>query len=240
MNLVFIIGTGRCGSTLITELLAAHPDIGFISNIDDNLSRFNFLGKFNNLLFRSELGRFTKKGGLRYAPSEAHRLISEQVSPIYADSSRDLYCEDVTPWMKQRFAQFFEARIRAQGKAVFLHKYTGWSRVGFFSTIFPEAKFVHIIRDGRAVANSWLQMPWWNGYKGPENWHWGPLPESYQSEWLTGHQSYVLLAGIGWKMLMDSLEKGCSQLQRENFLQLRYEDFLKDSRDCHARDTGVY
>lgn len=230
MNLVFIVGTGRCGSTLITELLSAHPDFGFISNVDDNLARLDLLGRYNNWLFRSALGRFTEKGGIRYAPSEAFKLISRQVSPIYADSSRDLFADDVTPWLQERFQRFFEKRGAAQGKPVFLHKYTGWSRIGFFSTIFPDAKFVNVVRDGRAVANSWLQMPWWGGYHGPENWRWGLLPQAYQAEWEAGNRSFVLLAAISWKLLMDSYEQAGKLMPPERYMQIRYEDFVNDGK----------
>ena len=48
MNLVFIIGTGRCGSSFVHEVLAKHEDFGFVSNIEDNFPRINTYGKWNN------------------------------------------------------------------------------------------------------------------------------------------------------------------------------------------------
>ena len=32
---VFVLGSGRCGSTLVQEVLARHPAMAFVSNIDD-------------------------------------------------------------------------------------------------------------------------------------------------------------------------------------------------------------
>lgn len=232
MSLVFIIGTGRCGSSFIHEIISKHEDVGFISNIDDRLYKLNLKGKYNNTLFRGVLGNFTMKGRhFRYAPSEAYNLISEKVSPIYAKSSRDLDENDVTPWLNKRFTKFMSNRQAIQGKQVFSHKYTGWSRIGFFHEIFPDAKFVHIVRDGRAVANSLLQMPWWGGYRGPENWLLGDLVEPYRSEWVEGKRSYTLLAGIAWKMLMDSYEQSEKKLDTSNYMLLRYEDFLDSPRE---------
>ena len=32
---LFVLGTGRCGSTLVEEVLARHPDSGFVSNLEE-------------------------------------------------------------------------------------------------------------------------------------------------------------------------------------------------------------
>lgn len=233
MNLLFIIGTGRCGSTFVHEILARHADLGFVSNIEDNLG-VNTLGRWNNALYRSPLGGFTRKGALRFAPSEAYRLVSREVSPVYANSCRDLVAEDVTPWLDRRFRDFFTRRAAAQGKAVFSHKYTGWPRIGFFARIFPEAKFIHVVRDGRAVANSWLQMPWWGGYRGPENWLWGRLDDRDEVEWRASGYAFPVLAALSWKILMEAFERAEQNLPLERYLRLRYEDIL-DEPEQHFR-----
>ncbi len=225
-NLVFIIGTGRCGSSFVHEILAKHEDVGFISNIEDNIRFLNQKGRWNNTLYRSRLGKYTRKGGIRFAPSEAYQLISRKVSPIYANSNRDLLDIDVTPWLRNSFNDFFKGISSAQKKPIFSHKYTGWPRIGFFKEIFPQAKFIHVIRDGRAVANSWLQMSWWGGYRGPENWLWGALSEDYAQEWVSKGQTYPHLAGISWKLLMEAFEEAERALSEEDYLKIRYEDIL--------------
>ena len=224
---VFIIGTGRCGSTLVHELLARHPAFGFISNVDDHFAAFDLLGRWNGALLRSPVSRPGSGSRLRFAPSEAYRLIGSRVSPMYVNSARDLTGDDVTPWVRRKFRTFFEARARAQRRTLFLHKYTGWPRLGFFGGIFPEARFVHVVRDGRAVANSWLQMPWWTGYRGPENWNWGPLPAVLQQEWEQGGRSFHLLAAICWKLLMQAFQRAQPRLSAGRCLTIRYEDFLE-------------
>jgi len=231
LNLLFLIGTGRCGSSFVHEVIVGHKDVGFISNIDDNLSRLNLMGKYNNALYRGGSGKFTAKGKLRFAPSEAYKLIGDKVSPIYRAPSRDLVSSDVTPWLKEKFESFFENRSLAQNKVLFSHKYTGWSRIGFFHEVFPQARFIHVVRDGRAVANSWLQMPWWGGYSGPEHWPWGTLPENFQLEWERGGYSYTLLAAICWKMLMESYELAASSISADQIMTIRYEDFLAEPRE---------
>ena len=228
IKLVFIIGSGRCGSSLVHELISQHRDVGFVSNFDDNFPALNSKGFLNSLLFRSPLGRLTKKGRVRFAPSEAYRLISKKVSPIYWNSCRNLRASDVTPELKQSFRKFFFDRYRAQGKQVFVHKYTGWSRVEFFKEIFPEAKFIHIVRDGRAVANSFLQMPWWTGFRGPENWYLGSLNERQQSQWDSSDRSFLVLAGLAWDILVTSIEQDTQRVGQDSVCTVRYEDFLND------------
>jgi hypothetical protein len=44
-TLGFVIGTGRCGSTLVQEVLARHPQVGFVSNLEDKLPTLNLLGR---------------------------------------------------------------------------------------------------------------------------------------------------------------------------------------------------
>lgn len=231
MKPVFVIGSGRCGSSLLHELICRHADVAFISNLDDRLASRHLSGRFNGTLYRNIPQALTAKGRLRFAPSEAFNIISRYVSPIYADSCRDLRQTDVTPWLALRMQELFVRHQQAQGTSHFVHKFTGWPRIDFFDEIFPESRFIHVVRDGRAVANSWLQMPWWNGYRGPEQWHWGPLPEQYEVEWLQGEKDFVMLAGILWKMLMDRFDAAAQRLDAERLLTIRYEDFLRQPRE---------
>jgi len=231
VRLHFIVGSGRCGSSLIHEILCRHEDVGFLSNVEDNLPWLGLNGRFNNWLYSATRGAWTRKSRLRFAPSEAYRLISREVSPLYADSCRDLTRDDVTPWLRQRFERFFAERFDTQGKSTFLHKYTGWPRMGFFAEIFPHARFIHVVRDGRAVANSLLQMNWWDGYRGPERWHWGVLPEEYRRDWEASERSFVVLAGMTWRVLMDSFDRAASHMDPHRYTVVRYEDFLDRPRE---------
>lgn len=230
----WVLGTGRCGSTLVHEVLARHPGVGFLTNVDDHLAVPAWTGRWNGPAFRRIPDRFTEKGRLRYAPSEGYRLLQREVSPLLVDPCRDLVASDVTPWLAHRFRRAFEERARAQDRAVFLHKFTGWPRAGFVEAVCPGSKFVHVVRDGRAVANSWLQMQWWHGHRGPTEWLFGPLPDRYQQEWEASGRSFVLLAGLAWKVLIDAFETARRELAPEQWLEVRYEDVLTDPRATFA------
>jgi hypothetical protein len=229
-DLAFVLGTGRCGSTLVHELLARHPHVGFVSNVEDRFPLPKAAGRWNNQLYRHVPGSFTRKGRIRFAPSEGYRALDREVSPALSAPVRDLVAEDVTPWLDVRLRRFFEDRAHVQGRPLFLHKFTGWPRAGFLGRIFPTARFVHVVRDGRAVANSFLQMPWWRGYSGPSEWGWGPLPADYVTEWESSGRSFAVLAGIEWKILIDAFEAARANIPPELWLEIRYEDFIADPR----------
>ena len=234
MQLAFIVGTGRCGSTLLHEIFAKHQHTSFISVIEERHRRLARFYRWANTVYRAEhsalLGRFADE----FIPTEGYALIDRSVSPIYSRPYRDLTADDVTPWLEKRFRSFFEQRYEIAGLPMMLHKYTGWSRLGFFARIFPEARFVHVVRDGRAVANSWLQMRWWSGYQGVDKWLWGPLTAEEQALWEAQGQTYPALAGISWRKLMESFQSDEAQALADRVLTIRYEDFLEDAQG-HCR-----
>jgi hypothetical protein len=230
---VFLIGTGRCGSTLVHELLARHPGVGFISNLEDRLPGLPAgARRAGNALYRHAPRPLTGTRRLRYAPSEAYRVLAREVSPLVAEPSRDLVADDAVPWLAGRFRRFLTSRARAQGRPVFLYKFTGWPRSGFVGAVFPEARFINVVRDGRAVVASGLKTPWSRVHLGPEQWPWGPLPPAYAAEWEASGRSFPLLAGLGWKKLMDAYAAAREQAPAGRWLDVRFEDLLADPRSC--------
>ena len=247
-SMLFIIGSGRCGSTMTQEVIARHPDAGFISNVDANVLALNMKGRWNNAIYRhtpqaftQRDRRFAKLGPLqfRFGPSEAYRMLNKRVSLIISETRRDLLAEDVTPSLESRFRRFFEERMRAQKKALFLTKFAGWPRARFIHAVFPRARFLHVVRDGRAVAESLIRRPWWRGYQGPSAWQFGPLSEEHAKEWEASGRSFIVLAGLQWKILMDAFEDARAEIPSDQWKQVRYEDFVADPRS-HLQDILAF
>ncbi len=232
---VFCLGTGCCGSSLVQEILARHDDVGFLSNVDDRLGRLDLDGRLNGPLYRHVPQRWTRKGRVRFAPSEGYRALAAQVSPLLSYPGRSLTAEDATPWLSERFAAFFQERRQAQHTPVFLHKFTGQSRAGFIAAALPGARFIHIVRDGRAVASSFMRQSWWAGEHGrSQSWAVSGLPPAYRDEWERSGRSYVLLAGLAWKSMIDDHEEARKSLPEADWLELRYEDVLTDPTPTFA------
>lgn len=224
----FVLGTGRCGSTLLHELICRHPATAFLSNLEDRTTAARRTARWNGSLYRRLPPSFTEKGRLRFAPSEGYGALEREVSPMLAMSDRDLDATDATPWLSDRLRGFFAGRAATAAAPAYVHKFTGWPRAGLLHEVFPDARYVHVVRDGRAVAASWLQMPWWLGYRGPGHWHWGPLPDGYRDEWERSGRSFVVLAGIAWKLLLDASDAARAAVPRAQWLDVRYEDLLAD------------
>jgi len=225
----FVLGTGRCGSTLVHELLARHPDVGFVTNVDDRFGSAT-AGRLQAGVFRRLPAAATRKGGVRLAPSEAYRALEREVSPLLVEPARDLEAGDAVPWLADRFRSFFSTRAATFGAPLFLHKFTGWPRARFIDRVLPETRYVHVVRDGRAVAASWLRTDWWRGHLGPGGWHFGPLPPAYDKEWEASGRSFVLLAGLAWKLLLDAFDEARREIGDDRWLEVRYEDVLADPR----------
>jgi hypothetical protein len=231
-NFVFLISNGRSGSSLLQEILSRHPGVAFVSNIEDRIPSLPpSASRFNNPLYRRVPPTLTRKGRIRFAPSEAYRILTRRVSAMVADSARDLVTSDAMPWVARRFRSFFEERASAQNRDVFLHKFTGWPRTGFTRAIFPQARFINVVRDGRSVVASTLRSSWgWPGFRGPEHLH-APLPPAYIEEWEASGRSFPLLSGLVWKMRMDVFAEARSLVPSEQWLDIRFEDVLDNPVD---------
>jgi hypothetical protein len=245
MRFVFILGTGRCGSTLVQELMARHPEVGFVSNVDSFLAPLGLKGTMNPIVYRKVPSviarrdraylrhlRYTVGERLHFGPSEAYRLISRRISPIVSEPFRDLTEQDAWPWLAERFQTFFVERARAQRVPVFMHKFTGWPRARFIHAVLPEARFVHVVRDGRSVASSIVQRPWWKGHLGVPGWGLGPLPPGLYEAWERTGRSLVGLAGLEWRILMDAFDESRARIPDERWFEIRYEDLVDDPRGC--------
>ena len=169
------------------------------------------------------LGRVLEE---RIKPGECYAFWEHQYRG-FSTPYRDLVASDVTKRAKKR-VQETASKITTETRDRLLLKITGWPRIGFLSEIFKDAQFVHVVRDGRAVANSLLDIYFWEGWRGPENWSWGELSLAQKEEWDRHGQSFVVLAAIQWKILMDAMESAKTLVSRDKFLELKYEDLCSD------------
>jgi hypothetical protein len=224
---IFVIGTGRSGTTLFFQLLGFHPDLAWFSTYGNYfyrrswpalLSRLRDLPGIDRVL--PPEARFTPK------PTESYGILNEVTNHLFT-ADRRLDASDATPEITERFRQRVLAYLRLQGKPRFANKHTGFARTSFLRTIFPSARFIHVYRDGRAVASSLIRVDWW---KELESWHWGPMRPEYAEEYERSGKDRLVLAAISWKTLMDEIEDECRDLPADVLLRIRYDDLVNDLR----------
>lgn len=224
---IFIVGTGRCGSTIFQQVICEHPQLAWLSATFDYYAAKPSINRL--LLGVADLpvvGPYLRKQKV-LRPWEPYP-IWEQNCPGFKEPFRDLRAEDVTPVVRKNMQQAAAQLVTAKRDRL-LGKITGWPRIGLLQEIFPDAKFIHIVRDGRAVVNSLLNVDWWSGWQGPEAWRWGTLTPTQREQWETYGQSFVALASIEWNILMDAMQQARPLVPAENFLEIRYEDFCDDT-----------
>jgi hypothetical protein len=204
--------------------MCRHPSVAWLSSISDRHPDKPALGRF---LMR--LIDFPAVGELvswYVDPGECYQFWDYHYRG-FSMPCRDLVAGDATPDVVARVPAYLNQMTTA-ARARPLLKITGWPRLGFLNEVFPDALFIHVLRDGRAVANSFLKVDWWRGWRGPGNWRWGDLSSSHQQEWNRHDRSFVALAAIQWKIFMDAMEVAKRSVPAERLLEVRYEDVCAD------------
>jgi hypothetical protein len=172
----------------------------------------------------------------RIRPDECYNYW-DYMFPGFRRPFRNLTAEDVTPRIRKKITEGFNQSFSQKNKTP-LVKITGWSRVGFLKEIFPEAKFIHIVRDARAVVNSFLSVPWWWGWRGPENWRFGTLSDREKIVWDKYHQSFIALASIGWNKMINPIQQDLAGLDEADFLEISYEALCDQTVEIFQQVTS--
>jgi len=196
----FIIGTGRCGTSMLAQMLNSHSkicvphELQILFEYSNNGSRlYEIFEERRNERFGSEdfveliknicphkfheyfdyRGFFEKQ---RYPVRNLKELANRLYAEITESKNKNILIEQ-TPWYGQR--------------------------IDILNELFPDAKYIHMIRDGRDVAISFARTPWWHNdiAQNLERWD------------------------IEVKQIISSAEK---LLNHNQFLQVRYEDFVEN------------
>lgn len=221
---IIVFGTGRSGTTIFHQMLSRHPQLSWISPFmnkwpDKPIVNRSIMKALDAVPIEKILRRF-------HGPKECYPYW-EFLCKGFSNPCRDLYEFDVTERNRKRIIKEL-SRLTTNNREILLIKITGWPRTGFLLELFENAKFIHVIRDGRSVANSLISVAFWQGWTGPQNWRWGPLPEKYNDEWQKYRNSFPVLAAIQWKILMDAAEKAKKNIPPSQLLELKYEDLCNN------------
>jgi hypothetical protein len=228
---VIIVGTGRCGSTVFHRLLATHPQLMWLSGLSVRYptkpawNRWAVTAMDNPLLRRLF--------GERIRPSEGYPFW-DAYAYGFSEPCRDLLRTDVTARVKKQVRAALEPMLTPRRNRL-LVKITGWPRIGFLNEIFEDARFIHIVRDGRAVASSLLHVQFWRGWYGPQGWRAGLLSPEDQATWESYDRSFTALAGLEWRIQMRAMEAARRVLDPKLFFEVKYEEFCQEPLETYRR-----
>lgn len=189
----FIVGFGRSGTTLVRVMFDSHPEIAigdethFIMALHRRRRRYERANGFAVDRFVADL---TRRPGFVAMGTSADDLAAalRQRPPIsVADALREVFTLFAASQGKPRYGDKTPVHVRS---------------VPALARIFPEARFVHVIRDGRDAALSYLSVPW------------GPAS--------------IEEAAIVWRRAVRAGRRGGATVGPERYREVRYEALVDD------------
>lgn len=190
---VFIVGMGRSGTTLLRLMLHHHPRLaipyesGFLTDYYDRAESFGDLRDDGNCrrLIQSLLAEpRTRMWDHTFNPDRVFDAVEERSLPGVVEAIYSDYAA-------------------GKGKARWGDKSDYLDRLHIIHAMFPDVRFIHIIRDGRDVAMSVLKQPW------------GPDDIIRAAEWWNEHLWVARRVG--------------AILGLRQYLEVRYEHLVENS-----------
>ncbi|HKF55884.1 MAG TPA: sulfotransferase [Blastocatellia bacterium] len=209
---VFIVGCARSGTTLLERMVDAHPEIA-ITHQWHTIPRV-----------------FEKRKGLTEEGLVTPELISHLLKlPWFTciGISREGLLKLMGNGQSVHYSDFvtgiFELYGKAQGKALVGDKTPNYVRkMRILHALWPRARFVHLIRDGRDVCLS------------VANW-----PKAYQADkpgsFVTWIEDPVSTIAFWWELNVRLGREAGSWLGSELYYEIRYEPLVNDpAEQCAA------
>jgi hypothetical protein len=193
----FVVGEARSGTTLLRVMLDSHPELAippesyFVSGLYPFRSRYERGGGFDLARFATDLLGLPKfrDWDLR-AAAVASAFEEPMPGGTYADAIRLLYGTYAEVHAKPRYGDKSPGYV---------------TRMRLLARLFPEARFVHIVRDVRSVSLSLAEMP--------RTWGTRSVPEG----------------AARWRHRVGRGHAAGVALGPERYLEVRYEDLVADA-----------
>ncbi len=148
---IFLLGPGRSGSTLLNNLVTHHRDVGYFVSWSSRYPSLPVLS-LGAWLRSSWLEKQNRRIRFYPAPTEPYGLWSHCFPRFWKICGEP--CRDREGMEKLR--RLVSTHLRLQRRSRFLSKLTGPPMFEFLESIFPDARFVWVDRDPRAVCFSYF------------------------------------------------------------------------------------
>jgi hypothetical protein len=231
---LFLVGVPRSGTTLLYKLLCLHPEVAYISNWMRIAPGVRALALVNRLTSRFPdtrravwFGAGRDNAYVNGAPMPwRQQLFPRPVEgePVYRHCGIDVPEPAGRPDLGRlhRLPLAFDEMRRYDGGRVFVSKYLAINHhILALAELFPGARFVDIVRDGRAVAYSLSRVHWWPDLT---IWWYGGTP----GRWLTEGRDPWELCARHWVRELAVLDQGLAAVPATRRLTVRYEELVAE------------
>ncbi len=233
---IFFIGMGRSGSTLIFEILAVHPDLAWFTQYLNRAPEHPWLSVLSRLADLGPAFRRRPPGSPVRSPRlERLRIRPAEAYGVWRRYSGKKFLRDYLIGVRATAEERAQLRslvtkvARYQGKRRLAAKITGPARIEYLTSVFPDAYFVHLVRDGRAVAESLLRRDFWRDTFRMREPAWrNGLSEDELARWRQLGEDPVVLAAIQWRAVVRGARREAESFAPGRYLEVRYEDFVAD------------
>jgi len=235
---IFMIGMPRSGTSVLSEAISLHENLGWFSNYLNqfpHLPALSILNRFADMPLIGLYIRGKKKQEQGFFPTFKrflpYSIEAFSVWELFFGKRFSFdYLIDKKPaaYESERVKRYVKKILLLQNKKRFFAKLTGPSRIYFLLNVFPEAFFINIIRDPRAVVNSLLNVNFWKnsgGYQRP--WWQNGLSEEDIDQWKKYANSPVALGAVQWKRVVELTDVEKKLLIPSRYIEIRYEDFIE-------------
>jgi len=200
---IFVVGAPRSGTNIFYRTFAQHPDLAWISNITKKVPSSLWLTRIL-MLFRND-----------HRPTEANNVWQK----FAGNDDESLGRDDVTAASRKYLHTVLKNNLRIFNKPRFVNKCPGNSvRIEFLQEIFPDAIFLHILRDGRAAAYSIMRSR-----LGHDGAYWSVKPPGWQA---LLKLPLIDASALQWKMTVATALQSANNLPHEQYMEVRYEDYV--------------
>lgn len=200
---IFVVGMPRSGTTFFQRVITAHPDLCTTTRATREFPTSVTLSRLMRLLGKPD------------TPGEGGRIWDRHLRHDHDVMTSD----DVTERSRRFYLAVLDTHLRFYRKKRFLARYpANGLRLGFLHAIFPDARFVHLIRDGRAVCQSVLRMREQDGTI--DTW-WGVRPPNWRE---LAERPPVESCARQWTEVVEMIRSSGSRLPDGQYMEIRYED----------------
>jgi omega-hydroxy-beta-dihydromenaquinone-9 sulfotransferase len=239
---IIFIGTGRSGTSVISEIIMRHKDLAFPSQYQDKFYKYPKINLIRTLFENNYWRIFGQKKQLNkvsiinkiiFKPSEAYQMW-KYLTGNDIDFSRGFLLNQKASSERVDFIHnYFQKLVSYQNRNRLAFKITGSPRIGYLLSIFPDAYFIVLKRKPIPTISSFLKVKFWKNRGMNQLWWTGAYSEE-EEKWATENKNEPeLITAFQIKKILEVTKYEC-QKYKPNYIYINYEDFVAEPM-CQIR-----